>query len=185
MGSEFDHENLQIRVLEGALSTHAMMIILLLMAMLSQGRVSCLRELQLLSLLVSKPLGWSFSMRFIACSFVTGMTGSVSRHSPSGEFSECVNGRLSENSTLKRGMKAGDFILHPKATDMDMCVKSCCSSHSCEVVLFVKGRCYEVECVSSEACEPVRVESSKYKPIIFTKNRGKCVENAGLTPMIS
>lgn len=96
--------------------------------------------------------------------------------STSSGFSECIDGQVSEGSTLKQGKNAGDFTLLDHVENMTKCVEICCERYSaCHVALFVEGRCYKVECVSAEACEPVPAQTSKYNPSVFTRNRGECI----------
>ncbi|XP_039275783.1 dyslexia-associated protein KIAA0319-like [Nilaparvata lugens] len=57
---------------------------------------------------------------------------------------------------------AGIFKKNERITNLEMCVKVCCTHPSCNVVFMYKDICFQIECNSDELCEPIYRKELKF-----------------------
>lgn len=99
---------------------------------------------------------------------------------------QCVSTRIKVGSTLRGGLKAGNFTDVGIVEDPKVCVNLCCVSETCNVAMMINERCFLVTCFSTRLCQMVRSLTPLYlsslayvqrKPLVGKKDKG----NSSLT----
>ena len=72
----------------------------------------------------------------------------------------CKNSDINYNSTLKGGIKAGNFTDLGKLGEMSTCIRMCCGRKDCDVALMLEANCYAVNCYNEDLCQPVMARKS-------------------------
>lgn len=72
----------------------------------------------------------------------------------------CKNSDIKYNSTLKGGIKAGNFTDLGKISEISTCIRMCCGRKDCDVALMLEANCYAVNCYNEDLCEPVLARKS-------------------------
>jgi len=72
----------------------------------------------------------------------------------------CKNSDIKYNSTLKGGIKAGNFTDLGKIAEMSTCIRLCCGRKDCDVALMLEANCYAVNCYNEDLCQPVLARKS-------------------------
>ena len=72
----------------------------------------------------------------------------------------CKNSDIKYNSTLKGGIKAGNFTDLGKISEISTCIRMCCGRKDCDVALMLEANCYAVNCYNEDLCQPVLARKS-------------------------
>lgn len=72
----------------------------------------------------------------------------------------CKNSDIKYNSTLKGGIKAGNFTDLGKIAKISTCIRLCCGRKDCDVALMLEANCYAVNCYNEDLCQPVLARKS-------------------------
>ena len=65
----------------------------------------------------------------------------------------CIAGKTTDDVTLLRGKKAGNFTNIGDVGDFGMCIKRCCQQKNCDVAFKSSETCFLVSCFSKESCK--------------------------------
>ena len=72
----------------------------------------------------------------------------------------CKNSDIQYNSTLKGGIKAGNFTDLGKIAEISTCIRLCCGRKDCDVALMLEANCYAVNCYNEDLCQTVLARKS-------------------------
>ena len=62
-------------------------------------------------------------------------------------------GKTTDDVTLLRGKRAGNFTNIGDVGDFEMCIKRCCQSQKCDLAFKSSETCFLVSCFSKESCQ--------------------------------
>ena len=62
-------------------------------------------------------------------------------------------GKITDDLTLLRGKRAGNFTNIGDVGDFEMCIKRCCQHKNCDVAFKSAETCFLVHCFSKESCQ--------------------------------
>jgi len=65
----------------------------------------------------------------------------------------CIAGKTSDDVTLLRGKRAGNFTNIGDVGDFEMCIKRCCQHQKCDLAFKSAETCFLVNCFSKESCQ--------------------------------
>ena len=65
----------------------------------------------------------------------------------------CIAGKTTDDITLLRGKKAGNFTNIGDVGDFGMCIKRCCQQKNCDLAFKSSETCFLVSCFSKESCK--------------------------------
>ena len=87
----------------------------------------------------------------------------------------CTHSKLYRHVTLVGGLRAGNFTRMVELTNMNECVRRCCSERSCDVAILLRDTCFALQCSSPELCSarPSRLRNFSLKMIYMYKKNGK------------
>ncbi|KAJ7390600.1 hypothetical protein OS493_023989 [Desmophyllum pertusum] len=65
----------------------------------------------------------------------------------------CHVGKTTDDVTLLRGKRSGNFTNIGDVGDFDMCIKRCCQHQKCDLAFKSAETCFLVKCFSTESCQ--------------------------------
>lgn len=65
----------------------------------------------------------------------------------------CIAGKTTDDVTLLRGKRAGNFTNIGDVGDFEMCIKRCCQHQKCDLAFKSAETCFLVNCFSKESCQ--------------------------------
>ena len=65
----------------------------------------------------------------------------------------CIAGKTTDDVTLLRGKRAGNFTNIGDVGDFEMCIKRCCQTKKCDLAFKSAETCFLVNCFSKESCQ--------------------------------
>ena len=74
--------------------------------------------------------------------------------------------------SLRAGFGAGLFSHHSEIKTLAKCIRKCCSTDSCTLVLMLQGSCFNVRCKSKWLCGKVKNQNKHVKTTLVFINRG-------------
>ena len=74
---------------------------------------------------------------------------------------------------LRGGFSAGLFSRYSRIKTLAKCIKKCCSTDTCSVVLMLQGNCFNVRCKNKWLCSKVKNHSKNVKSMLVFVNRGE------------
>ena len=78
----------------------------------------------------------------------------------------CQLGKVYNSADLKGALNAGNFLDRGPVTNILQCMEMCCLFKTCDLAYMISGRCYLVECYSTDLCGVVRKSLSALAPTI-------------------
>ncbi|CAO1408246.1 unnamed protein product [Diamesa hyperborea] len=89
------------------------------------------------------------------------------------KINELCDGKLYpvqfENHVPKNNQSAGNYTEITLIPDLAGCVEVCCKDENCNVAMFYNSKCYNIECVKSSACLPIKRNSSVLLQMVLVR----------------
>ncbi|XP_044183540.1 uncharacterized protein LOC114975600 isoform X2 [Acropora millepora] len=90
----------------------------------------------------------------------------------------CIAGKTTDDLTLLRGKKAGNFTNIGDVGDFEMCIKRCCQKAACDVAFKSTETCFLVSCFSTESCQTAPALDDIFSPqMSFVKRNSQEKDN--------
>ncbi|XP_022793143.1 uncharacterized protein LOC111332124 isoform X2 [Stylophora pistillata] len=76
----------------------------------------------------------------------------------------CMAGKTTDDVTLLRGKKAGNFTNIGDVGDFEMCIKRCCQTKTCDLAFKSAETCFLVDCLNKESCKTTESLDDIFSP---------------------
>lgn len=76
----------------------------------------------------------------------------------------CMAGKTTDDVTLLRGKKAGNFTNIGDVGDFEMCIKRCCQTKTCDLAFKSAETCFLVNCFDKDSCKTTESLDDIFSP---------------------